>query len=179
MLVLRAKVVRGIRLEVMFQILCDHLFGHRPPRGTKRPAGPAVPSPGALLQPRALLEQLARAASCDPAHARARGHGRRSRDQDGPLILPDDPLQPCALEDCAGVPDQFPSTQRDVACQDFVAILGAPDKVVLDVVNRVTAIAIVQSSSTVKGCGGLWYAARNCGDAICPPQGGGLNLRFG
>src|SRR6266705_2301016 len=46
-------------------------------------------------------------------------------------------------------------------------------------VIRVTAISIVHSSSTVQGCGGLWYAARNCGDKICPPQGGGLNLRFG
>jgi len=35
------------------------------------------------------------------------------------------------------------------------------------------------SSSTVKGCGGLLYATLNCGDEICPPQGGGLNLRFG
>jgi len=95
------------------------------------------------------------------------------------MILTHDPFEDFDLEDFAGVPDQFPYTECDVTCQDFVAILGDPDEVVLEVENRVTAIAIVHSSSTVKRYGGLLYAARNYGNEICPPQGGGLNLRFG
>src|SRR5438132_10317274 len=116
----------------MFQILFDHLFSHLPHRGTKIPACPAVPSPGALLQQRELLEQLARAASFDSAHDLARSYVRRSRDQDVHMILTDDPCQNLDLEDVAGLPDQFPYAERDVPCQDFVAVLGDPDKMILD-----------------------------------------------
>jgi hypothetical protein len=168
-----------MRLAVMFQLLCDHCFGHLPHRGTTIPACPAVPSPVALLQQRALLAELARAAAFAPAHDLARRPMRRRSDQDVHRILTHHPLQNFDLEDVAGLPDQFPYAQRNVPGEDFVAGLGNPDKVLRDVINRVTAIAIVQSSSSVKGCGGLWYAARNRGDEICPPQGGGLNLRFG
>src|SRR2546427_4475161 len=133
----------------MCQILFDPLFGPLPSRGTQIPACPEAPSPGALLQQRELLEQLARAASFDPAHDLTRGHVRRSRDQDVHMILTHNPFEDLDLEDFAGLPDQFPYAECDIPCQDFVAVLGDPDKVVLDVVNRVTAIAIVHSSSTV------------------------------
>src|SRR5881409_489779 len=83
----------NIKLFLVKYLLFDHLFGHLPHRGTKIPACPEVPSPGALLQQRELLEQLARAASFDPTHDLARGHVRRSRDQDVHMILTDDPFQ--------------------------------------------------------------------------------------
>ena len=163
----------------MFQILFDHLFGHLPHRGTKIPTGPEVSSPGALLQQRELLEQLARTPALDPAHDFTRGHMRWRRDQDVHMILTHNAFQNLDLEDFAGLPDPFPHAERDVPSQDFLAVLRDPDTVILDVVNRVTAIAIVHSASPVLR---MWRAivrAQNCADEICPPQGGGLNLRFG
>jgi hypothetical protein len=95
------------------------------------------------------------------------------------LILADDPWEDLALEDLTSLPDQLPHTHRDVTSEDLVTGLGAPDKLVLDVVHGVTAVAILPSSSTVVGCGGLLDAVCNGGDEICPPEGGGLNLTHG
>ena len=95
------------------------------------------------------------------------------------MILADDSLKDLDLEDFARVPDQRPHTQCDIAWEHLVAVLRDPDKVILDVVDRRTAVAIVQSSSPVAVSGGLWYAVQNSGDEICPPEGGGLNLTHG
>src|SRR5262245_21732015 len=46
-------------------------------------------------------------------------------------------------------------------------------------VRRKGEKSIVHNSSTVTGRGGLLYTVRHYGEAICPAQGGGLNLRFG
>ena len=65
------------------------------------------------------------------------------------MVFTYDAFQNLDLEDFAGLPDEFPYTERDIPCQDFLAVFGHPDKMILDVLNRVTAIAIVHSSSTV------------------------------
>ncbi len=180
---LRAVLIGRILLRV------QRFMSHAPPRSSSPCQDdsdrtwwwctPGSACRGALLQQREFLEQLACAASCDPAYDLTRSHVRRSSDQDVSMILADDPLQHFGLEDCTGVPDQCPYAYRDIACQDCVAVRGDPDKVVRDVVHRVTALSRVQSSSTVQGCEGLLYAAHHCGDAICPPQDGRVNLRCG
>ena len=65
-------------------------------------------------------------------------------------ILADDPLKDLDLEDVARLPDQLPHTQCDIACENLVAVLRDPDKVLLDVVDRMTAVAIVHSSSPLQ-----------------------------
>lgn len=160
----------------MRRILLNPLLGHLTDGGTEVPACPEVSPPVALLQHRELLEPFAGGTPFDPAHDLTRCHGGRCRDEDVHMILAHDPLQNLDLEDLACLPDQLSHAQRHITCEDLVAVLGDPDKVVLDVLNRVTAISILHSSSTVKECGGLLYLARNSGDEICPPKGGGLNL---
>src|ERR671931_509494 len=131
----------------MRQILLAHLFRHLSDRGTKIPASPEVPSPVALLQHGKLLEQLAGSAAFDPTHDLARRHVGRGRDEDVYMLLSDNPLKALDLEDFTRLPDQLPHTQCDIACEHLVAVLRDPDKVILDVVDRMTAVAIVQSSS--------------------------------
>src|SRR2546421_7820408 len=163
----------------MRQILLDHLFRPLADRGTKIPASPEVPSPVALLQHWKLLEQFTGSAAFDPPHDLARRHVGRGRDEDVHMILADDPLEDLDLEDFAHLPDQLPHTQCDIACENLVAVLRDPDKVILDVVDCMTAVAIVHSSSPVAVGGGLLYAVQHSGDEICPPEGGGLNLTHG
>jgi hypothetical protein len=71
------------------------------------------------------------------------------------MILAHHPLQDLDLEELAGLPHHLSYTQGDISGEHLVAILGDPYEVILDIVNRMTAIAIVHSSSTVAGCGGL------------------------
>ena len=42
------------------------------------------------------------------------------------MIFTHNPFQTLDLGHCAGVPDQFSYTERDVTCQDFVVVLGNP-----------------------------------------------------
>jgi hypothetical protein len=76
-------------------------------------------------------------------------------DEDVHMILAHYPLQDLDLEDLAGLPHHLSYTQGTISGEHLVAIFDDPYEVILDVVNRMTAIAIVHSSSTVAGCGGL------------------------
>jgi hypothetical protein len=80
---------------------------------------------------------------------------RRGGYDDGPLSLAHPSLQELDLEELAGLPHPLSHTQGDISSEHLVAVLGDPYAVILTVVNRMTAIAIVQSSSTVARCGGL------------------------
>ena len=139
----------------MRQIFLHHLVGHLTNGGTKVASCPEVSPPVALFQHGKFLEQLTRGASLDPAHDFARGHVRRGRDEDVHLIFAHHPLQDLALEELTSLPHPLSYTQGDISGEHLVAVLGDPYEMILDVVNRMTAVSIVQSSSTVAGCGGL------------------------
>ncbi len=62
------------------------------------------------------------------------------------MILADYAFQNLDLENFARLTDQLTHAQRHVACQDLLPILRDPDKVIFDVVNRVTAITISHSA---------------------------------
>ena len=157
----------------------DHLCRPLADRGTHRPASPQVPSPGALLQHGKLRAQLAGSAAFAPTPALARRHGGQGRDEEVHRILAHHPWQALALADGARLPDQLPHPQGDITGEPLVAGLRAPDTVLRDVVNRMTAIALGHSSSPVAVGGGLLDAVQKSGDEICPPEGGGLNLTHG
>ena len=138
-----------------------------------------MPSPVALLQPGQLRAQLAGRAAFAPTPALARRPGGQGRDEDGHRILAHHPWQALALADGARLPDPFPHPQGAITGEPLVAGLRAPDTVLREVVNRLTAIALGHSSSPVAVGGGLLDAVQNSGDEICPPEGGGLNLTHG
>jgi hypothetical protein len=139
----------------MRHIFLHPLFGHLTNSGTAIASCLAVAPPGALFQPGECRAQLTRGAPRDPAHDVARGHVRRGGDEDGPRILAHHPWQALDLEKLAGLPPHLSYTQGNIAGAHFVAVCGDPYAVILAVVNRMTAIALGHSSSTVAGCGGL------------------------
>jgi hypothetical protein len=139
----------------MRQLFLPHLVGHVTTGGPEVASGPAVSPPRALFQPGQFLAQLPRGASLAPAHACARGHVRRGRDEHVPVILAHHPLQELDLEELAGLPHHLASPQSAIAGEHLGAVLGHPYAVLFDVRNRMPARAIVHSSSPVAGCGGL------------------------
>jgi hypothetical protein len=64
-------------------------------------------------------------------------------------------LQALALAEFAGLPPHLSYTQGTISGENLLEVLGDPDEVLLAVVHRRAAIAIVHSSSTDAGCGGL------------------------
>jgi hypothetical protein len=72
-----------------------------------------------------------------------------------PMSVAPHALQALALAECAGLPLYLSYTQGNISGENLPAVLGDPDEVILAVVNRRAALAIVHSSSTDAGCGGL------------------------
>ncbi len=73
------------------------------------------------------------------------------------MILAHYPVYDLDLEDFAGLPHQLPHPHRHIAAEDLITVFGNPDKVVLDVVNCVSAVSIIPSSSFLARLGGLLY----------------------
>jgi hypothetical protein len=71
------------------------------------------------------------------------------------MILAHHPLQDLDLEELAGLSHHLSDTQGNISGEHLVAVFGDLYEMILDVVNRMTAISIVHSSSTVAECGGL------------------------
>ena len=53
------------------------------------------------------------------------------------------PLHNPDLECFTGLPDQFPNAHSNIPSQNLVAIFRNPNKMILDLKNRVTAVSIV------------------------------------
>ena len=100
----------------MLQVLLDRLFRHLPYRRAKVPSRTAVPTPVSLLQVWKFFKQLAHRSS---------------------LYTPHD------LERLAGLPHQLPHPHPYFPRQLLVPVLGYPNKVVLNLRDRVTPLSVV------------------------------------
>ena len=140
---LHPKIVVGIRLKMMFQILLDHLFRHLSDRGTEISPRPKMSPPIALLQMRKLLKQPTRRPSFDPPHdLTGRQFGRRTH-QDVHVILAHHTPHYPDLKSLAGLAHQLSDTLGHVPRKNPIAIFRNPHKVVLNLKNRVAAISVV------------------------------------
>jgi len=130
----------------MLQILLDHLFRHLPYRDTEIPPRPKMSAPVLLPQMRKFLKQLARRPPLDPPHDLARRHVRRTTRQNMDVVFTHHPLHYPDLERLAGLSHQLPDSLRYLSCQNLVAVLRYPYKVIFNLKYRMTTISLLDAA---------------------------------
>ena len=127
----------------MLQIVFNHLIGDLPNGGANIPARPKMSSPVSLFHVWKLLEQKARSPSFDSPHDSAGGHSRRSTDQNRDIIFAHYAFYNPYLKRFAGLSHQLSDSFCYVTTQHLVTLLGDPNKMVLNWVNRMAAVSII------------------------------------
>ncbi len=128
---------------MMLQIVFDHFIRHLANSGAKIAALPKMSSPISLFQVREFFEQIARSSSLDSPHDFARSHIRRCTYQDMHMIFAHNTFDDPYLKGFTRLPHQVSHSFRYFTLQHFITILGYPNKMVLNLVNRMAAISIV------------------------------------
>lgn len=135
----------------MLQISLDHVFRQVAHRVAKITSRPEMLTPVSFSQARKLFKQLVGTPTFDSPHDLARRHLRRRRHQNVDMILADHTFQNPYLEDphlkgITGLPDQLPHPFTDFPFQDGIAIFRYPDKVILDLLDRMAPVTVVHGS---------------------------------
>lgn len=120
----------------MLQIVLDHFIRHLGNGGAKIAVRPKMFSPIPLFQVRKRLKQTARSPSFDSPHDFAWRPVRRCTHQTMDMIFTDHAFYNPSLKRFARLPHQISYSFSYFTTQHLVKILGYPNKVVFNLVNR-------------------------------------------
>jgi len=127
---------------MMLQIVFDHFICHLANRGTKIPARPNMSSPISLFQVWKLFEQIARRSSLDSPHDFAGHPIRRCTHQNMHMIFAHNTFDDPYLKGFARLPHQVSHSFGYYPLQRLITILRYPNKMILNLVNRLVAVSI-------------------------------------
>ena len=129
-------------LEMMLQVLFNHLFRQFARGHTKIPSCPEMPTPVTLPQIRKALKQLRRTAPLDTTHDLAWRQIRRRRNQQVHVVFTHNTFENIDLEGLTRLTYQFSRLQTHVTLQYVITIFRNKYKVILYLVNCMTAVTI-------------------------------------
>ena len=132
---------------MMFQILFDHLFRHLPNSGTEVTSRPKMPPPITLFQMGKFFKQITRYSPFDPPHNLAWRQSRRRAHQNMHMIFANHPAHYPYLERLTHLTNHCSNSFSNIPCQNLVAVFCHPNKVVLNLKNRMAAIPVVHDTS--------------------------------
>ena len=130
----------------MFQILFDHLFRHLPNCGAKIATRPKMLPPVTLLQMRKLFKQIIRSPSFNPSHDFTGRHSQRCIDQNMDMIFTHYSSDYPNFKRLTSLPDQLSNSFRYLTSQNFVAVFGYPNKMILNLKDCMTTISLFHRS---------------------------------
>ena len=127
---------------MMLQIIFDHLFRHLFNRNAEESPCPKMPSPISLLDLWKLFKQFARRTTFDSPHNLTASYIWWSRNQNMHTVIAHNPLQNPNFKSFACLSHQFTNSKPNITNLDLVTILCYPNKIILNVIYRVTTIPI-------------------------------------
>lgn len=131
---------------MVLQITENHLVSNLPRRGTEVPSCPKVTSPITLLKHRKFFKQLLGCPALDSPHDFTRRHCRWCRQKNMHMVLAYYSTEYADLKGFACLTNQFSHAQGHITCKNFLSVFRNPNKMVLNVENRVTPIPIIHSA---------------------------------
>ena len=130
---------------MVLQILLNHLFSHLAYSCAEISPCPKMSTPVPFLDIWILFKKLARCSTFNPSHNLTRSHGGLSRDQNMHMILTHSSLDYTKLKRLTCLPNKLSNPFSNFSNQYLVAIFRYPNKVILNVIDRVTAISILHN----------------------------------
>ena len=132
---------------MMGKIFVNHLLGQFSRGYAKVASCPKMSAPIPFFNMRKLLKYFVRCTPLYPAHYLGWRHIGRRRDQYMNVILTDHSPQYLNLKVFTRLTNQIAHTVRKFSLQDLIAILGYPDKMVLNLKFCVAALAIFHDNT--------------------------------
>ena len=132
---------------MMLQILFNHLFRHLSNWGAEISPRPKMSPPISLLQMRKFLKQPTCRIAFDPPHNLAGCHSGWCTHQNMHMIFANHPAHYPYLERLTHLTNHCSNSFSNIPCQNLVAVFCHPNKVVLNLKNRMAAIPVVHDTS--------------------------------
>ena len=130
----------------MLQILFNHLFCHLPNGGAEISPRPKMSPPISLLQMRKFFKQPTCRIAFDPPHNLTRRHSGWGAHQNMHMILADNPAHYPDLERFTHLTNHGSNSFSNIPCQNLVAVFCHPNKMVLNLKNRMATIPVVHDT---------------------------------
>ena len=124
------------------KILVNHLFRHLAGCYTKIASCLKMLPPIPFLNMGKLLEYFSRGTPLHPLHDVRRRDIRWGRNQDMHMVLARHSSQYLNLKPFTGLTNKFPQPKCKISLQQLVAVLGYPNKMILDLVLCMATLAI-------------------------------------
>ena len=137
---------RRSSFTLRFNVLPDNLIGHVARACSKVATCPQVSSPKLSAQLAKLLHHPSAATSLDSLHQLAHRYLWRHRHQQMHMVHSYMPTQDVHIQRGARLPNQFAQATRYLSTQHWLAILGDPHQVVLQIVNCVSCFAVAHTA---------------------------------
>jgi len=128
---------------LLFDVLLDDFIGHVAARHAEVPSGPHVPPPELLAQVRELTHQLVRTLPFQHLQQPTNRDLRWNRDEQMHVIFRDVPLDDRDFLITANFADQFPQPRAHFPGHDWLAVLGDPNQVQVNLEGRVRAAPVI------------------------------------
>ena len=131
---------------MMLQILFNHFFRHLPNCGAEISPCPKMSSPISLLQMWKLLEQSTCRIAFDPPHNLTGCHSGRGTHQNMHMILANYSAHDPYLKRFTNLTNHCSNSFSNIPCQNLIAVFRHPNKMILNLKNRMTAIPVVHDT---------------------------------
>ena len=140
------KTIIGVFFKMMCQIFLNHCFRQFSGGNAEISSRPEMTAPVPFLYHRKFLENFSSNPPLDSSHDVSGRDIGWCRNQDVDMILADDTSQNLNLELLTYLPNQFAHPQGEVSLKHMVAVLGYPNKMVLNLEFCMTALAIIHAA---------------------------------
>jgi hypothetical protein len=140
------KTIIGVFFKMMRQIFVNHFFREFSGGNAEISSRPEMTTPVSFLYHREFLENFSSNPPLDSSHDVSGRDIGWCRNQDVDMILADDTSQDLNLELFTCLPNQFAHPQGEVSLKHMVAVLGYPNKMVLNLEFCMTALAIIHAA---------------------------------
>ena len=139
---IQSKSVIGRFLNMPFNVVSNHLIHHLPYSATKVASGPDILSPVTFSQVRKLLLKNAGWSALDFLHELTGWQMRRNRNEQIDMISAHITFLDQQFQLKADLSDDLTSSDFNLSCQNMIAILCHPYKMILDNVHCVGTFTV-------------------------------------